>query len=131
MLPAGILGAAAGKAKGGGATGLVSRYWLFGRRKMGRRDGEVGDIYVDRYTVKEWLLVGGILVLSILDMVFTLIHLDAGGTEANPIMAWTLEWGGQNGFKTVKLVTTLLGLFFLLVHVRFKRVKSLLGAAFM
>jgi len=113
------------------STGVVSRYWLLGKRKAGRRAGEADNIYVDRYTVGEWLLVTGVLVLSILDMVFTLIHLNAGGTEANPLMAWTLEWGGHSGFRMVKLVTTLIGLFILLVHVRFRRVKALLGVAFL
>ena len=113
------------------ATGLISRFSLFGRRAQGRRVGERDNIYVDRYSVAEYLLVGGILILSILDMVFTLIHLNAGGTEANPVMAWTLEWGGQDGFGMVKLVTTLIGLGILLVHVRFRRVKHLLGFAFL
>ncbi|MHC4550377.1 MAG: DUF5658 family protein [Planctomycetota bacterium] len=112
------------------STRFFSRYWLLGRRKLGRRTGEDDNIYVDRYTHGEWFLVAGILLLSVLDMVFTILHLNAGGTEANPVMAWTLAWGGQHAFKIIKLVTTLAGLFVLLVHVRFRRVRTLLALAF-
>ena len=113
------------------ATGVVSRFWLLGRRKVGRRDGERDNIYVDRYGVWDWILVAGVLSLSLADMVFTLIHLNAGGTEANPVMAWTLELGGHGAFKVVKIVTTLVGLAVLLVHVRFRRVRALLSVAFL
>lgn len=111
-------------------TRFFSKYWLTGRRKGGRRGAEASNIYVDRYSTVEWVLVVGILVLSVLDMVFTIMHLDAGGTEANPVMAWALAWGGQRAFQMVKLASTFIGLFVLLVHVRFRRVKSLLAFAF-
>lgn len=114
----------------GSSTRFVSRYWLVGRRKGGRRDDEARNIYVDRYSTAEWVMVVGILVLSVLDMVFTVLHLNAGGTEANPVMAWALEWGGQRAFEIVKLASTFLGLFVLLVHIRFRRVKTLLTFAF-
>jgi hypothetical protein len=113
------------------ATGVLSRHWLVGRRKVGRRHGEASNIYVDRYTAWDWVLVLGVLGLSLLDMVFTLVHLDAGGTEANPVMAWALEWGGHDGFKAVKIATTIIGLLVLLVHVRFRRVRALLTVAFL
>jgi hypothetical protein len=112
-------------------TPIFSRYWLKGRRRGARRDGEGSNIYVDKYSITEVLLVFGILVLSVLDMYFTLVHLDAGGTEANPVMAAFLEWGGYPLFKFVKLATTFLGLGILLVHVRFKKVRTLLGFAFL
>jgi hypothetical protein len=112
-------------------TPIFSRYWFWGRRRGGRRDDENENIYVDRYTPGELALVAGVLVLSVLDMVFTLVHLNAGGTEANPVMAWVLEWGGHAGFRAVKLLATFLGLGVLLVHVRFRRVKRLLAFAFL
>ncbi len=113
------------------ATGFLSRHWLTGRRRVGRRDGERDNIYVDRYGTWDWVLVGGVLGLSLLDMVFTLIHLNAGGTEANPVMAWALAWGGHGAFKAVKTITTVVGLLVLLVHVRFRRVRTLLSIAFL
>ena len=112
-------------------TPFFSRYWLTGRRRGGRRGAESNDIYVDRYAPGELLLVFGVLILSVLDMVFTLVHLNAGGTEANPVMAWVLEWGGHDGFRWVKLAATFIGLAVLLVHVRFKRVRNLLTFAFL
>jgi hypothetical protein len=113
------------------ATGLLSRHWLVGRRRIGRRDGETTNIYVDRYDAWDWALVLGVLGLSFLDMVFTLLHLEAGGTEANPVMAWALAWGGHGGFKAVKIATTVIGLLVLLFHVRFRRVRTLLSVAFL
>jgi hypothetical protein len=113
------------------STGLLSRYWLIGARRAGRRAGERENIYVDRYGVWDWVLVAGVLSLSLCDMLFTLFHLQAGGTEANPVMAWALEWGGHDGFKAVKIATTVVGLLVLLVHVRFRRVRTLLGIAFL
>jgi hypothetical protein len=64
-------------------------------------------------------------------MFYTLVHLDAGGTEANPVMAQILTWGGYSLFKAIKLATTVLGLAVLLVHVRFRKVKTLLSFAFL
>jgi len=113
------------------STGVLSRHWLIGRRREGRRTGERSNIYVDRYSAWDWTLVIGVLTLSLLDMVFTLVHLNAGGTEANPVMAWALEWGGHGGFKAVKIATTIVGLAVLLVHVRFRRVRALLTVAFL
>ncbi len=112
-------------------TPVISRFWLTGRRRGGRRDGESENIYVDRYTPFEVSLAIGILILSILDMVFTVMHLNAGGTEANPVMAWMLSAGGQPLFMAVKIVSTLVGLFVLLIHVRFRRVRPLLTFTFL
>lgn len=106
-------------------TPLLSRFWLVGRRRGGRRAGEATDVYVDRYRASDWLLVGGVFVLSMLDLVFTLIHLRAGGREANPIMAWALQ-GGTETFSLLKLGVTTIGLFVLLLHMRFRRVRGLL-----
>jgi len=111
-------------------TPMLSRYWLFGRRRDARRDEGSRNIYVDRYSGGELFLIFGVLALSVLDMVFTLFHLNAGGAEANPIMAWTLDVGGHSFFKFVKLLTTFIGLFILLVHVKFRRVKALLTFTF-
>ena len=85
-------------------TPVISRYWLRGQRRAARRIDEMENIYVDRYTPAELALVAGVLILSVLDMVFTINHLNAGGTEANPAMAWVLDLGGHALFMGVKLV---------------------------
>jgi len=112
------------------ATPVFSRYTFFGRRRGGRRIDESSNIYVDRYSFREWTLVAGIFFLSMLDLVFTLIHLDAGGREANPVMDWFLDWGGTDAFSVAKLLFTVVGLLVLLVHAKFDRVRSLLRFAF-
>ena len=111
-------------------TSILSRFAFTGRRRGGRRDGETKNIYVDRYSYREWTLVIGIFFLSMLDLLFTLIHLGAGGREANPVMDWFLDWGGTDAFSVAKFLFTVVGLLVLLVHARFDRVRSLLRFAF-
>ncbi|MFQ5844224.1 MAG: DUF5658 family protein [Planctomycetota bacterium] len=110
-------------------TPLFSRHWLVGRRRGGRRRGEDQDVYVDRYRVGEWALIGGVLLLSALDFVLTLAHLGAGGREVNPIMAWVLE-SGPGAFGVVKLGMTVVGLVVLLVHIRFRWARALVLVSF-
>jgi len=112
------------------STPIFSRYAFFGRRRGGRRGEEAVNVYVDRYATREWALVAGIFLLSMLDLIFTLIHLDAGGREANPVMDWFLQVGGTDAFSVAKFLFTVIGLLVLLVHAKFDRVKSLLTFAF-
>jgi len=102
---------------------------FIGRRRGARRAEESRNIYVDRYSREEWLLAIGVAVLSGLDLVFTLLHLGAGGTEANPVMAWFLDVGGIDAFTIAKTLFTLVGVCVLLLHARFHRVRTLFRAA--
>lgn len=99
---------------------MLSRYWLKGRRRGGRREGERVGIYVDRYTREEAALILWIGVSAVADLVLTLVHLADGGEEANPIMAWLLDVGGVVGFAVGKLAMTGAAALFLLLHVRFR-----------
>jgi len=110
-------------------TSAFSRWWLVGRRRGGRRGVESDGIYVDRYRPGEWVLVLGILVLSIADMVLTLLYIQAGGEEANPIMAWALSHG-RHAFAFAKMGITSMGIVVLLVHIRFTRVRRCVQAIF-
>jgi len=101
-------------------TPMISRYWLHGRRRGGRREGEVRGIYVDRYTRTEGALILWVMVAALADLGLTLLHLAAGGEEANPVMAWFLETGGALGFASAKLLMTAGAALFLLWHVRFR-----------
>jgi len=101
-------------------TPMISRYWLHGRRRGGRRDGERQGIYVDRYTRLEGGLILWIAVAALADLGLTLLHLSQGGEEANPLMAWFLEAGGVLAFTTVKLLMNAGAALFLLWHVRFR-----------
>jgi hypothetical protein len=108
---------------------MLSRYWLRGRRRAGRRDGETLDIYVDRPSVREWSLVLAMLALAAIDAVWTLAHLRRGVEEANPLMAWAWTAGGALGFAVTKAAATLAALAFLLLHARFRLTRWLLPAA--
>ncbi len=108
-------------------TPLLSLHWLRGRRRVIRRAEEsTHGYYVDRYRRGEWALVIGILLLSSADLILTMVHLSAGGREANPVMALALEQS-EFTFIFVKLATTVLGLMILLTHVRFRRVRPMLS----
>ena len=109
---------------------LLPRYSFVGRRRGGRREGETRNVYVDRYSSEEWALASGVLILSFADLVFTLVHLAAGGKEANPVMDWFLQVGGEHAFTAAKTAFTLLGVGVLLLHIRFERVKLLMRLAF-
>jgi len=100
-------------------TPILSRYWLRGRRRRAR-PGE----YVDRYRPGEWALVFGVIIFCLIDLVLTLVYLAAGGEEANPLMQITLDWG-TGYFIAVKMGITTFGMLFLLLHIRFKRVRAL------
>ncbi len=109
---------------------MFSRYSFFGgRRQGGRREGEVSNLYVDRYPVGLSLLVVGIFLLNVLDAVFTLLHLQQGGQEWNPIVAQFLVLGPQP-FFFIKCGITAGCLLFLLMHVRFYMVKRIFQAVF-
>lgn len=110
-------------------TPFLSRYWLIGRRRGGRRTGEDIDIYVDRYTSYELLMVLALFVLAIADLILTLAHLSHGGAEANPIMALAYK-GGDMVFGTIKMGVTTVCLLLLLLHIRFRRIPHLLAFAF-
>lgn len=107
-------------------TRILTRYWLRGRRRGGRRDGETQGIYVDRYSPGEVGLFLAVLLLSVVDLVLTFAHLGEGGEEANPVMAWFLNQGGDSGFVAAKFGATLVGATVLLLHVRFRGVRQAL-----
>ncbi len=53
-----------------------------------------------------------VVVLSSLDAAFTLLHVDSGGSELNPLMAAVLAWG-VGAFVVTKTVSTAAGALFL------------------
>jgi hypothetical protein len=114
-------------------TPMLSRYWLRGRRRQaGRRDGDNQRVYVDRYRRIEVAVVAWLVVASLADLGLTLLHLQAGGTEANPIMDWFLIQGGVPAFAAAKLFLTAVPVLFLLLHARFRGTwPALLGLSAM
>ena len=92
------------------------KYLLFnGRRERIRREEDQGKAYFfDRYSPKFLMVILVILVLSIFDALLTLIVLDRGATELNPVMAHFLEYGTLP-FVVAKYLLTSAGVFILLI----------------
>jgi hypothetical protein len=73
-----------------------SRFTFFGRRRTVRRktDREKGG-YVDRYSYIFFFLLVLILGLNILDSLFTMMIIDLGGQEFNPVVRSFIELHGD------------------------------------
>ncbi|MEO0478998.1 MAG: DUF5658 family protein [Planctomycetota bacterium] len=109
-------------------TRMLSRYTFIGQRRGGRREGERDRIYVDRFRAEEWRMVFTLIALSTIDLALTVRHLEHGGSEANPIMAWSIEAGGLPGFALAKLLLSLVPTALLLLHIRFPLARTMLKA---
>lgn len=100
-----------------------TRSWdsLLGRRRRasGRRADELDGAYVDRFGAREIGLVLAIFALNIFDAFCTLIWLNRGGAEGNPVMEWALE-AGDSVFLFQKCIVAGLWLLILLVHKNFR-----------
>lgn len=110
-------------------TPALSRYTFFGRRKGFRRraDQEKGG-YVDRYSSTLFVILIAFLILNILDAVLTMIILDYGGREVNPIVGLAIEAFGDK-FWIWKFCIVSMCLVLLCVHSQFRRVETLILAA--
>lgn len=86
-----------------------------GRRERIRREEDIGRIFFfDRYNPKLFAAITAILMLSVLDALFTLILIDSGSSELNPVMAYFLGHG-LLPFIVVKYFLTSLGVVILLI----------------
>ena len=104
-------------------TPWLSRFSLRGRRRGGRRADDRRQLYVDRYQWSDVLLVTGVVVLCAADTLLTLKVLERGAVEANPLMDFLIQQG-TGLFGAVKLGFTLLGMLFLLTHIRLQYVRA-------
>jgi hypothetical protein len=107
-------------------TRPFSRYTLWGRRKVLRRkeDQEKGG-YVDRYGARLLFFLVLIVGLNILDSFFTIIILDCGGWEVNPIVRLAIEvYGGE--FWVWKFMMVSVNLILLCIHSRFRYVSRII-----
>lgn len=100
-------------------TPRFSRYLLWGgRRRRVRRDEEREGSFVDLY---DPALLAGLLWIALMnagDSFFTLVHLQNGGTEVNPVAALLLETG-RSGFVVLKSAVIGLALCVLCLHKNF------------
>jgi hypothetical protein len=97
----------------------LSRFsFLGGRRRAARRGEERGGNFVDRYSIRLLALILWVALMNIGDSYFTLVHLQAGGVELNPIAA-ALLGTGRVGFVFVKSFLIALALCVLCIHKNF------------
>jgi hypothetical protein len=101
------------------STPRFSLYSIWGgRRRELRRSEEQAGSFVDVYGARLWLVVMWIVLMNIADSFFTLVHLQNGGVEANP-MAQALLTTGRAGFVFWKCGLFGLALVVLTVHKNF------------
>ncbi|MBJ88590.1 MAG: hypothetical protein CMO98_01905 [Woeseia sp.] len=103
---------------------------LFGfirsRRHAKRRGSEVEPILSDWHHPWIFFLAVSIMVMSSIDAFLTLELLQRGAYEANPVIAWVMEWGTAS-FAAIKMAVTgicILILVFLARVVVFKRIRT-------
>jgi hypothetical protein len=100
-------------------TPRFSRYTLWGgRRRGGRRAGETEGIFVDQYSRRLLLVMLWIALMNAGDSFFTLLHLQSGGIELNPVAAAMLETG-RFGFVVIKSLVITIPLIVLTLHKSF------------
>lgn len=101
-------------------TPRLSRYSLFGGRRRGpQREEEREGAYIDVYSpwVLGWVL--WVALMNIGDSFFTLVHLQAGGVEVNPVAAALLRTG-RFGFVFSKALLIGMALLVLTLHKNFQ-----------
>ena len=108
------------------STPALSRYALGGERRTLRRkkDREAGG-YVDRYSSTLFIFLISIVGLNILDAFQTIMLLDSGGRELNPIVHSAMQLFGDN-FWIWKFFIASAFVVFLYLHSRFRKAKPII-----
>lgn len=113
-------------------TPPISRYAFFGGRRFShRREGEGKDAYVDLYSQRLVIFLLLFFVLTVIDSVSTLVYLDKGGRELNPLAQWMID-RGDTFFILCKGGLTAICLLFVMIHKNFKysRIAICIGFSF-
>ncbi len=108
----------------------LSKFTLWGRRKAFRRreDQDRGG-YVDRFHPVLLLLLTLVVGLTVLDALFTMMILDDGGREINPIVDSVIQLYGDK-FWVWKFIIVSISLILLCIHSKFRLVMPvILGVA--
>ena len=108
----------------------LSRYVLSRQRKGLRRqdDQEKGD-YADRYSPGLFFIMVLIIGLNVLDSLLTMMILELGGREVNPVVLSVMGLCGEK-FWVWKFVIVSLSTVILCLHSRFKRVMAVCIGSF-
>lgn len=100
-------------------TPRFSRFtWSGGRRRRARRAGENDGSFVDQYSVRLVAIMIWIAAMNAGDSFFTLLHLQAGGIELNPV-ADAMLGTGRWGFVILKSALITIPLIVLTLHKNF------------
>lgn len=100
-------------------TEALGRYSWRGQRRAARREAEtLRGYYVDHPGRATATAALSLLLLGVLDGLFTLRLIEAGATEANPVMDFFLSHG-VTAFLTVKYGITVLAIAILVIHKNF------------
>ena len=104
-------------------TPALSRFTLWGRRRTFRRksDQQKGG-YVDHYDALLFFFIISVVALNVLDAFITIVSLDLGGWEVNPIVRWAIEAHGDK-FWIWKFAIVSASLVFLCLHCKFRRAR--------
>ena len=114
-------------------SGISIRSLLFGgRREIIRRHEDKQKLfYVDRYSQFHFAPIVLILFLSVVDAVLTIVLINHGAYEVNPIMAYCLDIGPYT-FLIIKYSLTSVGLIVLLMlrNIFIKPIRIYTGSIF-
>ena len=104
-------------------TSALSRFTLRGRRRTFRRkiDQQKGG-YVDQYNALIFFFLISAVVLNILDVFTTIVNLDLGGWEVNPIARSAIEAYGDKVWVWKFFIVSAC-VVFLCLHCKFRRAK--------
>ncbi len=108
-------------------TPAISRFTLWGRRKTFRRkeDQKRGG-YVDCYHPRLLILLTLAVGLTVLDALFTMMILDDGGWEINPVVRSVIQLYGDR-FWVWKFVIVSFPLTLLCLHSKFRLVMPVIS----
>lgn len=107
-------------------TPFLSKYTFRGRRRASRRGDEKYNYYVDRIGSRVWGAIAVIIILSVIDSIFTLFFIHKGYREVNPVMNVAI-FIGKPIFIVSKYIFTILGILVLGLHKNFRFVKELIA----
>lgn len=93
-----------------------------GRRESVRRAEELHGAFVDRYGTRLFAIAMWIALMNVADSFFTLVHLQSGGSEVNPV-ADLLLLAGRSEFVLLKSSLIGVALVVLCVHKNFPLAK--------
>ncbi len=110
------------------STPAISSFTLWGRRRaFRRREGQERGGYVDRYPSALLILLTLAVGLTLLDALFTMMILEDGGWEINPVVRSVIQLYGD-GFWVWKFVIVSFSLTLLCLHSKFRlAIPVLLG----